>query len=578
LIAIIIDQDLKVIHENFVDFDLDLPSYHTTNGVHVGQDGKEITAPVILWLEALDKILQQFKTRGIDLASISAISGAGMQHGTVFWSHEAEKVLRNFDSDLNSQRSLVEQSQAVQSTDGCHGALSHPNSPNWQDASTQSQCSRYEEAVGGLENLAKLTGSRAHHRFSGPQIMKFREKYPDKYEETGRISLVSSFLASVLLGGFAPIDRADAGGMNLQNMQTGEWDQTLLELTAGGRGDVDDLCKKLGDVSKDPVSSLGTIQPYFVRRYGFSKDCKIFPFTGDNPATMLSLPLQENEAIISLGTSTTFLMSTSLYNPDPSYHFMHHPTTPGLYMFMLCYKNGSLAREQVRDDINAPVEDLLHKDDPWSAFNTLLSTTPVLGQLTPNSPAKLGLFFPRPEIIPPASAGIHRALYTPKSSLTVLPSEPDNELWDVPNSDARALLESQLLSIRIRAAPMLNPRGLKRIYLAGGGAKNDAIARVCGDVLGGEEGVWRLENVEGGACAVGAANRAAWGYKRESSTNIDGESFEDFLARKWDASNADRITKVADGYKAGVWERYGDVVEGMEQLEKIAMGDATRDH
>jgi xylulokinase len=528
-----------------------------------------------MWIEALDTVLQRVKDSGFNLASIAAVSGAGMQHGTVYWSPEGQQILQQCETLLTEHMTLAAQPLAYDTKNGGYGALSHRRSPNWQDASTQSQCDRFEKAVGGPEQLAKLTGSRAHHRFSGPQILKFRETWPERYKGTGRISLVSSFLASVLLGKWAPIDRADIGGMNLQNIQTGEWDEKLLELTAGSKEGVKGLRKKLGEISIDPVTSLGTIQPYFIKQYGFNAACKIFPFTGDNPATMLSLPLKEGEAIVSLGTSTTFLMSTSKYNPDPSYHFMHHPTTPGLYMFMLCYKNGSLVRELVRNAINAPLATKTIEKDPWAGFNTLLSTTPALGQATPNSPARLGLYFPRSEIIPPVTKGIRRALYTPGSSISILDPVPDMELWDVPNSDARALIESQLLSIRIRAGPLLTKRGLKRIYLAGGGAQNNAIAHICGDVLGGDEGVWRLENVKGGACAVGAANRAAWGHYRETGDTTKPESFEDFLSRKWEASDKRRVTKVAEGYKAGVWERYGEVMEGMLQLEKIASDETT---
>lgn len=181
-------------------------------------------------------------------------------------------------------------------------------SPNWQDASTQKQCDLFDAELGDPETLAKVTGSKAHHRFSGPQILRYRTKYPSHYEETARISLVSSFLASVLLGKIAPIDISDVTGMNLYDIEKGDWDETLLALAAGGKAD--DLKKKLGEVSKDGGDSFGTISNYFVGRYGFSKECKIIPFTGDNPSTILALPLRADDAMVSLGTSTTFLMST----------------------------------------------------------------------------------------------------------------------------------------------------------------------------------------------------------------------------------------------------------------------------
>lgn len=186
-------------------------------------------------------------------------------------------------------------------------------SPNWQDASTQKQCDIFDDELGDAKTLAEVTGSKAHHRFSGPQILRYRTKYPDHYAETARISLVSSFLASVLLGRIAPIDISDVTGMNLYDIKKGCWDEKLLALTAGGNAD--DLKKKLGEVSEDGGKSFGTISKYFVKRYGFSKECKIIPFTGDNPSTILALPLRADDAMVSLGTSTTFLMSTKLVSP-----------------------------------------------------------------------------------------------------------------------------------------------------------------------------------------------------------------------------------------------------------------------
>ena len=121
--------------------------------------------------------------------------------------------------------------------------------------------------------------------------------------------------------------------MNLWDIKAGKWNDELLSLTAGSEGTVE-LKKKLGDVPEDGGAHLGHISNYFVERFRFSPSCTVAPSTGDNPSTILALPLRPLDAIVSLGTSTTFLMSTPHYKPNPSVHFMNHPTTAGLYMFM----------------------------------------------------------------------------------------------------------------------------------------------------------------------------------------------------------------------------------------------------
>lgn len=143
---------------------------------------------------------------------------------------------------------------------------------------------------------------------------------------------MSSFLASIFLGGIAPFDISDVCGMNLWDIKAGVWNEQLLSLTAGS-SDTSELKRKLGaaDVPEDGGAFLGNIHPYFVQRYGFNRLSAIAPSTGDNPSTILALPLRPSDAIVSLGTSTTFLMSTPHYKPHPAVHFMNHPTTAGLY-------------------------------------------------------------------------------------------------------------------------------------------------------------------------------------------------------------------------------------------------------
>lgn len=107
-----------------------------------------------MWLEAVDLVLQRLKDEGVDFGKIKGLSGAGMQHGTVFWSKEAESLLANLDSN----KTLLEQLENDQQS-----AFAHPHSPNWQDASTQKQCDEFDVQLKDPETLAEVTGSKAHH-------------------------------------------------------------------------------------------------------------------------------------------------------------------------------------------------------------------------------------------------------------------------------------------------------------------------------------------------------------------------------------------------------------------------------
>lgn len=390
--------------------------------------------------------------------------------------------------------------------------------------------------------------------------MRWHQKYPQEWQNTSRISLVSSFLASLFLGKIAPIDIGDVCGMDLWHIKEGRWNEKLLALAAGKEG-ADVLKEKLGHVPEDGGGTFGTVSPFWQKRYGFPSECHIIPFTGDNPATILALPLRASDAMVSLGTSTTFLMSTPHYIPDPAYHFMNHPTTPGLYMFMLCYKNGGLAREQVRDSLSGgPTKS-------WDSFDSEALATPHMAQASSSSPMRMGLYFPRPEIVPNVHAGQWRYAYNPSTkALNILDNVPEP-------ADARNIIESQMLSLRLRSANLVVkpedhpelPAQPRRVYLVGGGSANAVIAKICGEVLGGVEGIYRLD-IGGNACALGSAYKAVWGCERKP-----GQTFEELIGARWDESTF--VERIADGYTEGVFEKYGEAVKAFEMMEKKVLDD-----
>ena len=103
-----------------------------------------------MWLEAVDIVLQRLKEKGTPFQSIKGISGAGQQHGSVYWSITGEKSL----GSLKPEGTLVDQLKE---------AFAHPFSPNWQDGSTQKECDKFDAELGSPEKLAQVTGSKAHH-------------------------------------------------------------------------------------------------------------------------------------------------------------------------------------------------------------------------------------------------------------------------------------------------------------------------------------------------------------------------------------------------------------------------------
>lgn len=148
--GLVVNSDLKVVYIAKFDFDADSKGFPIKKGVLTNEAEHEVFAPVALWLQALDTVLDSLRQQGLDFSRVRGISGAGQQHGSVYWGQEAESLLQSLDSS----KSLESQLQP---------AFSHPYSPNWQDSSTQKECDEFDELLGGPEKLAQATGSKAHH-------------------------------------------------------------------------------------------------------------------------------------------------------------------------------------------------------------------------------------------------------------------------------------------------------------------------------------------------------------------------------------------------------------------------------
>ncbi|TKA43021.1 hypothetical protein B0A54_05969 [Friedmanniomyces endolithicus] len=103
--GLVVDSDLKLVYEAKVDFDEDFKKYGIEKGVLTNPSEGEVFAPPAMWLEAVNLVLDRLRNAGLDFSKIKGLSGAGMQHGTVFWSADAESLLGHLDGS----KTLVEQ-------------------------------------------------------------------------------------------------------------------------------------------------------------------------------------------------------------------------------------------------------------------------------------------------------------------------------------------------------------------------------------------------------------------------------------------------------------------------------------
>ncbi|KAF5208457.1 Xylulose kinase, partial [Thalictrum thalictroides] len=472
--ATVLDSNLNIVTSETVRFDSELPHYKTKDGVYrdASVSGR-IVSPTLMWVEALDLVLDKLKKAKFEFERVVAVSGSGQQHGSVYWKNGSSDRLASLDPN----KPLLDQL-----TD----TLSIKESPIWMDSSTTVQCREIEKAVGGALELSRLTGSRGYERFTGPQIRKLYDTQPDVYCQTERISLVSSFMASLLIGTYASIDETDGAGMNLMDIRTRDWSKIVLDATAPGLED------KLGKLA--PAHAIaGSIAPYFVERFQFNKNCLVIQWSGDNPNSLAGLTLNTpGDLAISLGTSDTVFGIASEPQPRLQGHVFPNPVDTTSYMVMLVYKNGSLTREDVRNRC---------ADQSWDVFNKVLEQTPPLNG------GKLGFYYKEHEIMPPLPVGIHRYVLDNFIADTLDVKAHEVTEFDAP-SEVRGIIEGHFLSMRAHTERFGMPTPPKRIIATGGASANLSILKSVASIFGCD--VYTVQRPD--SASLGAALRAAHGW------------------------------------------------------------------
>ncbi len=455
--ALVIDVDTgKVTASAAVNFSTDLPKYRSPNGALPNKDPLVKHSNPLMWLDAMDLVFSKLKKAKVPMGKVMGISGSGQQHGSVYLNSKFLEIV----GGLKNSKSLAEQIKP---------ALSRQTSPIWMDSSTSAECKEISKAV-GAKKLQELTGSPAIERFTGPQIRKFWKTEPANYEKTEYIHLVSSFMASVLGGCSAPIDYGDGAGMNLLNLKTLVWDKKICEATAPG------LIEKLPAIVPSRKIA-GRLCSYF-SKYGLKPGIPVIAWSGDNPSSLVGVGAGESgTAVISLGTSDTFFAAMDSAHTDPKGygHVFGNPT--GGFMSLICFKNGSLAREKVKDGCGAD----------WNDFEKALSES------TPGNDGNMMLPYFVPETTPLVLKAAVRYSGTPAFCKGKAPA----------SVKIRAVVESQALSMKLHSAWI--GQDFKCIRVTGGASKSPGICQIIADVFQA-----RVEKIAvPDSAGLGAAVRAA---------------------------------------------------------------------
>ncbi len=480
LSAVVIDIDSA---EKCFEHALDYRADERLNQFGIGADyilppreEGEAEQPPLMYLASLDALFADMRAAGVALKDIVAINTSGQQHGHVYLNRNAANIFSNLQkSESNAAKLKVLLANA----------FAYPTAPIWMTANTVAQTDAVRNGVGGKAEMIARSGSDAPLRFTGTVMRRVGEQFPERYEATTKIQLISSFIPAVLTGNAnVPIDYGNACGMSLMNYKQKVWDDTLLEAAADGLpGGVAEFQSKLPTLAP-PDSVVGSLAAYYVEKYGFDPGCAVITGSGDNPQA--KVPVAGD--LLSLGTSFVNMVSTDGDTLDPEgfanamYDGINRP-----FMFG-CRTNGAMVWDAVRANYGFTKEEY----------------APAEAALQTVAPGQFMTFWqPKTESFPVSGA------------FELIRTAPEQTLA----ADYTGIIETSLAALYIYSA-VFTKQTQAPLFVTGGATDSPEIMRRVA-------GIWNRPTlaVEKGGAALGAAVAGVKAFL-EADVNTENRSFD----------------------------------------------------
>ena len=172
----------------------------------------------------------------------------------------------------------------------------------WCDQRTAAECAEIEQTV-GVERLVQISGNRAIPAFTASKLLWVRAHEPENYARLAHILLAKDYIRFKLTGEYAT-ERSDASGMQLLDINTGEWSDELC--TA--------LCVDKAMLGKVYESSeqTGSVTAEAAKLTGLPVGVPVAGGAGDNAAAAVgSAVCKEGRAFTTIGTSGVVFVPTS---------------------------------------------------------------------------------------------------------------------------------------------------------------------------------------------------------------------------------------------------------------------------
>lgn len=430
------------------------------------------------WADAMKQTIRgAVKDAGVDPGNVRAIGVSGQQHGFV-------------------------------PLDGS-GAVIRP-AKLWNDTSTAKECGELTEALGGVEEVIRLTGNSIPPGFTAGKILWMRRREPDNYARLRHVLLPHDYLNYVLTGE-ATMEYGDASGTALMDVRRREWCRDVIDAIDP------ELIEWLPEL-KPSDQPAGIVMQSIASELGFGDDVLVSAGGGDNMMGAIGTGnTSPGKVTVSLGTSGTIYAYSDAPVVDPGGEVAAFCDSTNGWLPLVCTMNVTVATELVRGLLglsHAELEATVSETPPGCDGLVLLPY--LTGERVPNVPRGKGVYY---GLTPASFKAGHLA---------------------------RAAMEGVTMGLNYGLNRMrelgIDP---EEIRLTGGGVRNRAWRRIAADVFNAE--IVNLKEEEG--AAYGAALQAMWTHRLQQGERVTMSEITDDLVELDESSRLKPIKRNAEIYE-----------------------------
>ncbi len=261
------------------------------------------------WIRALDECMLELAGR-IPMERVAAVGVSGQQHGLVL---------------LDAQDQVIRPAKL------------------WNDTSTEPQCRRIMEAVGGNQAYWNEIGNLLPPGFTASKVLWVKENEPHHYRRVASLLLPHDYL-NFHLTGRKTAEYGDASGTGYFRVRERIWSEKVLAAIDPDR-DLRSCVPPLVDSSE----VVGTVRPLLAERWGLPSGVKVSTGGGDNMMGAIgSGNVEPGLMTVSLGTSGTIYGYSPSPVVDPEGEIAAFCDSTGGWLPLGCTMNVTVATEMIR--------------------------------------------------------------------------------------------------------------------------------------------------------------------------------------------------------------------------------------